>query len=233
LELKKLDWDSVFFEMPVYSLEVTDPIGSDALHQILETDEQTLLYVYLKDDYAELHDMLVSQGALFYDTRIIYAKELNKENICNPTVRITDYHGGLTMELEELAVQAGQYSRFNSDPKLRPYFEGLYKSWIENSLSSKIADKVFVHENGDRIHGFVTCAIKNGKGWTGLISVDPSCQGRGVGTSLMANVESYYFEKQIERSLVITQEDNLKACRFYETCGYEISQREFIYHWWI
>jgi ribosomal protein S18 acetylase RimI-like enzyme len=233
LELKKLDWDSNFFELPVYSLEVTEPIEKNELQRILGTEKATLLYVYLKDENAELHDRLVAQGALFFDTRIIYEKLLSSTNALKPSVMINDYAGALTKELHELAIQAGRYSRFNNDEKLRPYFEGLYKTWIVNSLNRDFAERVFVYEDEGAIQGFVTCSVKNGEGWTGLISVDPSCQGRGVGTSLLANAESYYFEKHIKRSLVITQEDNLKACRFYESCGYEISQREFIYHWWI
>jgi dTDP-4-amino-4,6-dideoxy-D-galactose acyltransferase len=199
----------------------------------LGNEDDSLLYVYLKDDNADLHQHLVSEGALFFDTRIIYAKELSQDNLCKSTVEIRDYKGGVDETIRKLAVQAGRYSRFHNDERLRPYFDGLYTAWIRNSISGAIADKVFVYEKDSAISALATCVVKGGEGWTGLISVDATCQGKGIGTSLMAAIERYFFENHIKRSLVITQEDNLKACKFYESCGYEIIRREFIYHWWI
>lgn len=233
MELRKLDWDSDFFELPVYSLEIDSPIRKEDLRGILGNEDECLLYVYLKVDNAYLHQQLVSAGALFFDTRIIYAKELSQDNICKSTVEIRDYKGSVNETIRKLAVQAGRYSRFHNDERLRPYFDGLYTTWIQNSVSREIADKVFVYESENVVSALATCVIKGGEGWTGLISVDASCRGKGIGTSLMAAIERYFFENHINRSLVVTQEDNLKACRFYESCGYHIIKREFTYHWWI
>jgi dTDP-4-amino-4,6-dideoxy-D-galactose acyltransferase len=233
LELRKLEWDSEVFGLPVYSLEATSPVYRTEVCKILGANEDVLLYVHLKDNRAEMHDMLVSQGALLFGTRLIYSKELTGDNLSESSAVVREYHGELDDRIQELSIQAGQYSRFNNDVRLKAYFNDLYTAWIENSLNGQIADKVFVYEGEGMIKGFSTCVVKNSEGWTGLISVDVSCQGKGVGTSLMAANERYFLEKQINCSKVITQEENTKACQLYESCGYEIIRREFVYHWWI
>lgn len=233
MELRKLNWDSEFFETSVYSIEVNTTVSKDEIRKAIGDDQDILLYVFLKDDNANLHDQLVLQGALFFDTRIIYSKNLTLDNLCRANTEIREYQGVLDVRLQELAIRAGEYSRFRTDSRLKPYFEGLYTAWIQNSLSGERADKVFVYEDKRGIVGLSTCCIEDSKGWTGLISVEASCQGKGVGRSLMSSNERYFMGKHVERSMVITQEDNLSACKFYESCGYEISQREFIYHWWI
>lgn len=233
LELSKLEWDTKFFEVPVYALDLTNESEIEQVYSELIGQAPSLVYVSMKDYTGVLHEMLVKRGALLCDTRIVYKKELNSANLCNCRVRVEAYNGDTTKKLEELALQSGLHSRFRNDEKLRPYFKGFFKTWVRNSLNGQIADKTFVALDNKKIMGFITCRVKEKDGWIGLISVDREMQLKGIGTSLMAAVENYYLERNIKNSLVITQKDNLKACRFYESCDYVILQREFIYHWWI
>ena len=234
MELKKLEWDSEFFETPVYSASLTEVIDIDAIKDQLSNVGSALIYVFITDEQSALHDKLVSSGALFFDTRIVYRKILGKDGYRNVSDQmIIPYQGPATDVLKKLALQAGMYSRFHSDDRLKPYFEGLYENWLVNSLNKKIADEMFVFEEDGCISGFITLILKKDGGWIGLLSVDPLRQNIGVGGRLLKAGEQYLLDHHVSNSFVITQEDNMKACVFYESCGYNILRREFIYHWWI
>ena len=136
--------------------------------------------------------------------------------------------------MENLAIQSGAHSRFNMDPQIpREKFVLLYRTWIRKSLAHEMADEVFVIRDSDHAAGMVTVKHNQNRGDIGLIAVDSMYRGRGYGTLLVRASQIYFINRGCHTTQVVTQKENLQACRLYESCDYTIDRVEYLYHIWI
>ena len=94
----------------------------------------------------------------------------------------------------------------------------LYNLWIINSVNRKIAREVLVYLDSNEIAGFVTLGEKSKRGVLGIIAGNAKFRGRG-----RQNLAESCFAGQGYGSVqVVTQGDNVPACRLYENCGYRV-----------
>jgi dTDP-4-amino-4,6-dideoxy-D-galactose acyltransferase len=63
--------------------------------------------------------------------------------------------------------------------------------------------------------------------------VDRTARGKGIGNHLMNAAVARAREWGVDQIDVVTQQDNVGACRFYERCGFVPEKSENIYHIWI
>jgi dTDP-4-amino-4,6-dideoxy-D-galactose acyltransferase len=230
VEIKRLDWDSAFFDTHVYSAEID---RFDNLDEVQNLTKPCLLYLFLNSEDEWHKRDLEMKGALFCGTRALYHKKLTYDRSgIESEMMVREYFGATNEDLESLAYRAGMFSRFYIDSKLRPCFKSFFREWVINSLNKTIADKIFVYEENGQFKAFASCAIKDDEGWLGLISVDESMQGSGIGSSLLGAVERFYLEMKVDNSFIVTQKENVQACSFYESMGYKIVNQVFTYHWW-
>lgn len=110
-------------------------------------------------------------------------------------------------------------------------FRKLYRTWISDSLSGKIATDVLAFVEEKRCKGLITYSLKDGNATIGLVAVAPDCTGEGIGTKLM-NALFYYLGEGITVD-VATQKANVPACRYYERNGFVQESATDIYHLWI
>ena len=138
-------------------------------------------------------------------------------------------------QLEALAVQAGEHSRFAVDPRVpRCKFIELYTLWIRKSVSRELADEVLVIRGGDDdITGMVTLGTRHGRGDIGLIAVDAACRGKGHGQALMHAAHQWFIARGLRFAQVVTQDANAPACSLYHKCGYSVEKIEPYYHFWL
>ncbi len=139
----------------------------------------------------------------------------------------------LIPELESLAFQSGEYSRFRVDKSFsQEAFEKLYRTWILRSIRKEIADQVFVAKFSGRVVGMITLAIKNDIGIIGLFAVDKNGRGQGIGKALIAKSIEFFKSRGIKMAKVVTQGANSGACKFYKSCGfYEVASQPLIHFW--
>lgn len=165
-----------------------------------------------------------SQKIIEVDRKISYQKDVQNVEDQNG---IKSYEGPLTDKLLQLAFQSGEYSRFKIDARLGvEKFRSLYKLWI-----SKAIDSNSILTNADQ-SGMITYVINEYCLNIGLIAVDETVRGKGIGKKLMRGAEKKAFELGLKTILVPTQEDNQTACRFYESLGYTAMEKVYVYHWW-
>ncbi len=152
---------------------------------------------------------------------------------------------GWDRALEELALHAGKYSRFKTDPEFPVEgFRALYREWMRKSLTGERADAVLAlpaagpegaefpgPESGPL--GVVTLSARDGEGAIGLIAVAPGREGRGLGTELMRAAGEWFRSRGCARAGVVTQGANRAACALYERHGYQVKQREIVHHFWL
>ena len=229
-----LDWDSNFFDLRVGRINGTISDGNELAGvleelKILDID----LGYYSSPVPLENHqDISLPYHINLVDKKTTYLKKITGNAPVNNS--ITGFKGEYPDEkLLALAIESGIYSRFNVDKKIgRSKYEALYKAWINNSVNKKIAKEVLVYMENQIIAGFVTLGEKNSRADIGIISVDSDHRGKGIGKSLMLNAENWFANRNYIHIQVVTQGDNLAACRLYESCGYEIDRLEYLYHLW-
>ena len=137
-------------------------------------------------------------------------------------------------DLEALAIQSGQFSRFAIDPHLpREKFIMLYKIWMDRSLRREIANEVLVIEEAGHVVGMVTLTEKEDRGNIGLIAVDASSRGKKYGETLVRAAQKWFIKNGYKIGQVVTQGNNISAGNLYKKCGYSVEKVEYYYHFWL
>jgi len=137
-------------------------------------------------------------------------------------------------ELEQLAFEAGLYSRFKIDPNLpNELFLKLYRAWIANSVNRSLASRVIVIRSDQQLAGMATLGTKNERGDIGLLAVNEKFRGKKIGTKLVHAALAYFIESGFSQAQVVTQKENVPACHLYEKCGFHQERVENYYHFWL
>ena len=222
-----LQWDSDFFNFKVAKVKNNALLKGDWFEKFHKESIQLAYYsstIKLTENSNKYYNVDL------VDEKVTFLKEIEEPSWVSNTESYLEKYPD--KKLIELAIESGIYSRFNVDPKIgRNKFEELYTQWIIKSVSKEIADDVLVYKIAGELAGFVTVGQKNERANIGIIAVDKSYRGRGIGKSLMKTGENFYFNK-LKLIQVITQGDNLPAIKLYESCGYKPEKSEYFYHLW-
>jgi len=231
-----LEWDSNFFGFKV--CRINEPsLSNDELTEVLKllnSLQIDLVYYSKENKLTSLNGISAFYDIKLVDKKTTFAKKLNLSSVVNQNSAISEYKENYPeKKLLELAIESGVYSRFNVDEKIeRGKYQELYSLWIINSVSKKLAKEVLVFRADNEIAGFVTLGEKNERADIGIIAVDSFYRGKGIGKSLMLSAEKWFIDKKYSSIQVVTQGENIPACRLYESCGYNIDKVEYFYHLW-
>jgi len=232
-KIKYLPWDSEFFNRKIGQIVINE---ADSLEDILSEAKKSdyrLIYVFGNETFYVNNNLLKQYNGRLTDRKVLFEKRIEKAE--EQSSSVYEYISKeLPLELEQLAYESGEYSRFKVDMNFnQDDFYRMYKIWISKSLTGEMADKVFVVKENDAVRAMVTLKIDRKKGAIGLIAVSPESQRNGYGKALMNACENELFGKSIPTLEVSTQIDNIQACKFYEKCGFNIKKITNIYHFWI
>lgn len=228
-----LAWDSHFFSKKIGRIDVADEyiFLAKNLENAFQQDYD-LVYVFGSKDTAIPNEILVRFNGKLVDRKITYTAQI-KDLRTKTTTKIKEFKQKNGSLLYDLAYLSGTHSRFKSDEGLGiENFKRLYREWIDKSVNHQIAEKVFVYEDNERIKAMVTLGVKENTATIGLIAVDETLQGKGVGMSLIDACVQFCKNGNIASLDVPTQLDNIQACRFYEKCGFSEKSVQNIYHFW-
>ena len=232
--LTNLAWDTDFFGFSVGKIEgeIQNPSQVSAVEQLFTTNGHELAYYSSTKPLSKLVHDNHELDFVLVDRKTTYLKIVNPQLSIDSD--ITSFiANSATDKLNDLAIQSGEYSRFNVDHRIEPEkFREMYKLWIANSLNKKMAREVQIYSSGTDIAGFVTLGEKNQRADIGIIGVDHSYRRNGIGRTLMQSAEKWSYDHGYEFIQVVTQGDNYPACRLYESCGYHVDRREYFYHIW-
>lgn len=230
---KYLNWDSEFFEKKIYQIDAFAEIPEGEWEAVIK-EKPDLIYCIIETPSLKTIEFMQGHGAILYDNKIKYLKQGFTESASKNNQFHFESTSLLTEDLEAMVYQSGSFSRFNLDPRLSPKFKDLYKEWIVGSLNKKLADEVLLaKDNKGQSVGFITLSIKEGIGNIGLIAVSEHFRGQGVGKLLIQKADNFFREKQASAATVVTQIDNIPACRLYEKMGYTIVKNESIFHYYL
>lgn len=229
--IEHLEWDSRFFKIKigrVQLFQLTESILSELYIHKAEGGFE-LIYLFCKEASSQNEAFIVKKNGALVDLKVTYHKPISPKPL-NEIPSIENYSGPLTDELLELALASGHQSRFKKDPKLAPFYNSLYTQWILKSLDGSLADAILVHRTDNKMTGFVTLKNNAGIGQIVLIAVNAQERGKGIGRQLLQAADNWYRANTIQHCTVVTQLDNLAACKLYENHGYTIEKIERIYH---
>lgn len=234
-----LEWESNFFGFNVARIDKID-IGDTGLTstlQELKSKNYCMVYWFVPSEYREIASIAYRHGGFLADEKVTYIKGLvNSCLIKGPSLYVTVPYPYEEPDraLVNLAIQSGVYSRFRLDPSFPDaLFEKLYTCWITRSVRKEIAWQVLVVQDASELLGFITVGTKEKRGDIGLMAVASHARGRGIGELLMVDAEKCFVERGYAIVQVVTQRANNKACRLYESCGYQIDKIENIFHFWL
>lgn len=231
MKIEELAWDSNFLGIRVgkTSLSNSEQVNVDRLK------DWDLVYIFLEPDDEINHSLLSGKKILLADSKISFSMGLpgNWSGAENPSVNAYQ-PGEEDDELIELGIQSGIWSRFKIDPDFGEHnFQSLYQKWMRNSIDHKIADEVFVYRNENgKATGVIT--LKNKKGYCeiGILAVDAASRGKHIGRHLVNKAKEFALNSHQPMLHVVTQEANQQACKFYENCGFHITNKVHIFHYW-
>lgn len=128
-------------------------------------------------------------------------------------------------DIEDLAIQSGEHSRFAVDPNTPGEKSvALYSTWSRRSIRKEIAEEVLVIRDRGRVVGMITLGDKNGRGDIGLIAVDKNYGGRQYGEKLVRAAQRWFVKNGYEFGQVVTQGVSPPACNLYKKCGYHVKK---------
>lgn len=235
--LQALPWDSGFLGFPVAKLTATGLSCLDfdrALQEAKRTGYQ-LLYIEVDPADETVASAARKNGAQLVDRKATFVLSLPVLNLTSMSIPSISHATEFTPRLEALAWQSGEYSRFRLDTRFEPWvFQNLYTRWMRNSLSHDLARQVLVFRDSSGVEqGVLTLGENNGRADIGLLAVDTSVRGQRVGHRLVRAALAQAQQWRYTEIQVVTQLDNMPACRFYEKCGFRLSHELHIYHFWV
>ncbi len=235
--LEYLSWDSSHFNFK---------IGS-AAYASSETDLNEIIYKARKDGYELIYlienvteymnfSFLQLIPNKLVDRKVIFHHDLNEVNFTIDNYITLSDSTVPTSSIIELAIQSGEFSRFNTDPMLSTdSFKSMYLKWINKSYIKENSDFNFEYVKGGRQLGFTTLQIdKSSRESTiGLIAVNKDTRGQGIGSKLLNAALLKSKELGMKCLKVATQEQNVNACKFYVKNNCKIFSKTNIYHLWL
>ncbi|GAB3693498.1 hypothetical protein GCM10027592_13430 [Spirosoma flavus] len=235
--LEYLKWDSDFFGKKIGRCEFHTPDDVvTAVNVLAEAQKQQyeLLYLFTPENQLLSDTVCKRFNARLVDVRTTYTYQIDQPFASNNPNMYTVHPDEDRSQLYDLAYQCGEYSRFKVDPFFsEEAFQQLYRSWVDKSIDSVIADKVFAYRIDKKNVGLITVKISEGIAQPGLVATDYTKRGEGIGKAYFRHMLNYLYANNVAQMNVSTQQSNRAACQFYEKLNCQLLSKTNIYHVWL
>jgi dTDP-4-amino-4,6-dideoxy-D-galactose acyltransferase len=235
MEFQLLDWDSSLLGKKVAKIK-SNITSCDQLKQIVSMlRNKEVKLAYYESQIRLPYEVEQEYNGKIVDIKTTYFTKYKHNNditLCN---NIRPYESSIPISnMIRLAIQSGKYSRFNVDPNFpKNKFIAIYSIWIKKSIYKELAKEVLVYLEDNSVVGMITLGEKNNRGDIGLIAVDKNYRGKGYGKSLVRAAQIWFINNGYQTGQVITQGNNISACKLYSSCGYSVEKKTYFYHFWL
>lgn len=233
-----LPWDSDFFGRRIARINGSY-LDAERLQRIIEWVEQEsvecLYYLASADDTQSMY-LAEDAGMRFRDIRVTFERSLREYISPEPMPDLRLSIPADAKALTPLARNSHHDTRFFADPHFsEERCASLYEIWLKRSILDNYADAVFVAEIDDRPVAYVSCHLDHEAktGSIGILAVDESARGRGLGRHLVDRALVYMVSAGMQWATVVTQGRNIAAQRLYMRSGFLIQRMDVWYHWWL
>ena len=226
-------WDSRFFQRSVFKLEIAQAQDMFALEEWWRSAKDgAVCYVTCDMDVAEKTDNAVRRlGGKGYGTRVVFRRDIMDAEAAPEEADIKPIEE-LDDGVLKLAQDCGQMSRFCQDEHFAPYYRALYKRWIENGFDDRRqgSGEVFGYYDNGKLAGFVYVSLHGNCAKIELLVVGEKFRRKGIGQKLTMHAIGYARSNECTEMQVVTQGDNLSACKTYRTCGFKLVEQKAVFH---
>jgi dTDP-4-amino-4,6-dideoxy-D-galactose acyltransferase len=231
-----LSWDSAFFGFRTARLRDVVPKTIAAEWAAARADGVSLAYFDAPIAASALIEAAVATGGYEADRRRVYTW-CAKGRMVDSGAPLDLADASRTAEAEAviaLSIESGKLSRFSRDPRMAPGAgDRLFRIWGENSLSGAAADAILVRRDWrDQVAAICTVKAVEGIGSIGLVAVDASMRGQGLGRAVVDDAIRWFQRAGCHAAQVVTQDANLAAQRTYEAAGFKLTDNSVTFHFW-
>ena len=233
-----MTWDTEFFG--VRTARALGPIADCHARERLEEwcaeNQIDWLHVLLSAGDLDSVRQLEAAGYSFVDIRMTLLRRGGPAGSGEPGEGLllrSPFDGDLE-SLVTIARNAHTDSRFFNDPRLpHARASALYEEWLKKCCAGALADSVVVAEMSGAPVGYATGQMRESeRGVIGLVGVDDSARGRGLGGALVREISSRLAKLGSKEIEVVTQGRNVAAQRLYHRAGFAVGAVELWYHKW-
>lgn len=217
-----LEWDSEFWGVRVARVDDAD---ADAWAR---ANDITCAFLLVSSADPQAAQRAEQNGFQFTDVRV----ELDAPTAL-AAQPVRQHRDDDVARLGSIARRNHGDTRFYADPRFpRERADDLYETWIRRSCEGW-ADVVLVAEAEGVAVGYVSVHEREAAGTIGLIGVDESARGSGIGEALVRGALNWCAERGLARCTVVTQGRNVAAQRLFQRCGFRTSSVSLWFHkWW-
>ena len=242
VSLSPLAWDTDFFGAKLGAIAVDrQPSGSVAqrtrslelaLRAVLEDARlQGYAHLVFRARAEDLHSIWGAQaaGLRLVDVGLDSTLNVRTAAILSRAPEIRAARDGDLPELREIAAESFVLSRFSADPFFSEQeVQRFHRQWITN-LHGGLAQAVLVHDVGDKLAGFVSCALAGDEGRIPLIATSAAYRRQGIGAALVQAATRWFADAGARVAHVKTQAHNYPALALYSRHGFAVSRTEFTF----
>jgi len=236
--VKKLEWDSLFFGVNVAyvsCLHLSDNIYK-AISRYAEIHDIELIEYLCNCHDRRSVQIAERAGFTFVDIRLTFVRSLVGFASIS-SVRNWSFRRATKNDIPALEVMASDIytkSRYFFDEKFEVVkAQEFYKGWVKKAVTGDFDDECWCLANGDDIGAF--CSIRyvgNASAQIGLVGVQQSFAGRGMGRQMVEAVMVMLVAKGITDLVVVTQGRNYEAQNLYQSAGFRTKESQLWYHKW-
>jgi ribosomal protein S18 acetylase RimI-like enzyme len=187
------------------------------------------------------HDANVELQALGFElvsVRCTYERPLGAPAVlpaAPPGLRLRRLTDGAAVcrgdDRRRLATLLGETSRYFKDGRIpRDRAQAIYDAWITNSLAHGYAAEAILAYDGDRLAGLNTLRFHGEVGSVDLIGIQEGYRNAGLGHVLLEHGFAACRERGATRVRVVTEAENVGACRFYQRHGFVAVATDLVWH---
>lgn len=237
--IKKLEWDSSFFEINIALLD-KNFLDSDIVKELnsFVLKEKINLVQYLCDS-DDFNSVILAHANDFYftDVRLTYEKEVKvliDTDIPAPySYNIADIKH--ISDLKEISNFLYKDSRYYFDSNFsKAKIDEFYEGWLEKAVLGLFDDECHCIFFNNSPVGFCTIRYNSQEDAAiGLFGISEEHQNKGLAKKLLSHVNNILFNKGINKVSVVTQGRNIGAQRAYQKAGFYSKATQLWYHKWI
>jgi len=232
-----LEWDTRFFGVETARVlaDTLTPDHAAAIDQWCASRQTKFLYFLARPDDPHTIRLAQQGGYMLTDVRMTFEQPLSADTPTKPTPCVGPFQEPDLPALRRIARTSFTDGRFYADPHIpRAKCDELYDLWITKSTGEDSSGVLVARHDDGRAIGFVTCDVDPSTRWgsIGLLGVDESARGRGVGRALTDAALAWATRSRLPGITVITQGRNVAAQRLYQRCGFVTRSVRLYYHKW-
>ncbi len=234
-----LEWDTAHFGYRIARANIhqLDAASWQQLEQWCRAESIDCLYFLVPAADQNTVFELQRHGFDFLDIRMMYEKKLQPPP-AKPADKMLLFRESREDDVPKLLkMSRGKFNstRFYVDRCFDNELAAqMYEIWLNKSLITDFADKVFVVEFQNQVVGYVTCHLNRppGEGNIGLMLIAESVQGRGLGGKMFQYVVHWFYEQDMQKANLIVQGQQIPIQRIAQRCGMVTRSIDLWYHKW-